>query len=101
MRTIHFDKEFGLWCYQELAFASAAGLSVYVAFSFAVFAILWALQTLWQKRMKTFAAYVATGAFSLLLSWPYLLDLLSKPTPDGWIPRRGNDLPFSRFAIFP
>jgi hypothetical protein len=61
-----------------LAFASAAGLSVYVTFSFAVFLILWTMLTLLQKRVKTFLAYVAAGIFSLLLSWPYLLDLLSK-----------------------
>jgi len=61
-----------------IAFASAAGLSVYVTFSFAVFLILLALQTLIQKRIKTFIAYIATGAFALLLSFPYLLDLISK-----------------------
>ena len=61
-----------------LAFASAAGLSVYVTFAFAIFAVLWALHSLLQKQMKTFATYVATGAFTVLLSWPFLLDLLSK-----------------------
>jgi hypothetical protein len=66
-----------------LAFASAAGLSVYVTFTFAIFAVLWTLQTLRQKKIRTFAAYVATGAFSLLLSWPYLLDLLSKQVNTG------------------
>jgi hypothetical protein len=61
-----------------LAFASAAGLSVYVSFTFAMFAIFWALRTLLERRIKTFATYVASGAFSLVLSWPFLLDLLSK-----------------------
>lgn len=61
-----------------LAFASAAGLSVYVTFTFAVFAIVWALWVLFRKNFRTFAAYLAAGGFSLLLSWPYLLDLLSK-----------------------
>lgn len=78
-----------------LALASAAGLSVYVTFSFAVFAILWALQTLRQKRMKTFIAYIATGVFSLLLSWPYLLDLLSKRGNAG-----GGAADGERFAYF-
>jgi hypothetical protein len=79
-----------------LAFASAAGLSVYVTFTFAVFAILWALQTLRQKKMKTFATYAATGAFSLLLSWPYLLDLFSKQAATGAGPSAGGE----RFAFF-
>jgi hypothetical protein len=81
-----------------LAFASAAGLSVYVTFTFAVFAICWALQTLRQKRIKTVATYVATAAFSLLLSWPFLLDLLLNPaaTVVGSSPGGGQ---FARFAI--
>jgi hypothetical protein len=66
-----------------LSFASAAGLSVYVTFTFAIFAIYWTLRTLLQQRMKTFATYVATGAFSLALSWPFLLDLLSKHVATG------------------
>ena len=77
-----------------LAFASAAGLSVYVTFPFAVFAILWALRTLSQERIRTFVAYAATVAFSLLLSWPYLLDLLSKRVSGP-----GSDDRFAFFAI--
>ena len=77
-----------------LAFASAAGLSVYVTFPFAVFAILWAMQTLSQKRIRTIVAYAATVAFSLLLSWPYLLDLLSKRVSGP-----GSDDRFAFFAI--
>ena len=61
-----------------LAFASAAGLSVYVTFSFAVFMIVWTLLTLGQKRIRSFGAYVASGALVLILSVPYLQDLTSK-----------------------
>jgi hypothetical protein len=61
-----------------LAFASSAGLSVYVTFTFAIFAVIWALQLLFEKSIKTLITFVAAGAISLLLSWPYLLDLLSK-----------------------
>jgi hypothetical protein len=61
-----------------LALASAAGLSVYVTFTFAVFAVLWALLSLAQKRIKSFVTYLAGGIFSLLLSLPYLKDLLSR-----------------------
>lgn len=66
-----------------LALASAAGLSVYVTFTFAVFAVLWALLSLTQKNVKSFATYVAAGGFSLVLSLPYLKDLLSKQVDLG------------------
>jgi hypothetical protein len=78
-----------------VAFASAAGLSVYVTFSFAVFAILWTLMVLRQKRIKTVATYLATAAFTLVLSWPYLQDLLSKHIDTGL-----NSDPGERFAYF-
>jgi hypothetical protein len=78
-----------------LAFASAAGLSVYVAFTFGVFAILWALLVLLQKRTKAFATYCATGVFTLLLSWPFLQDLLSKHVDTGFNVSTGE-----RFAFF-
>lgn len=78
-----------------LAFASAAGLSVYVTFPFAVFAIVWSLWTLLQKKIKTFFAYVASGVCTLLLSWPYLLDLLSKRVST----EAGSSDRFAFFAI--
>jgi hypothetical protein len=77
-----------------LALASAAGLSVYVTFTFAVFVILWALQLFLQKKFKTFVTLLMAGALSLLLSWPYLLDLLSKHR--NGVPSVGTE----RFAFF-
>lgn len=77
-----------------LAFASAAGLSVYVVFTFAVFAIVWTLLTLAQRRFRPFAAYLAAGGFALLLSWPYLHDLMSNQSAGGAI--QGGE----RFAFF-
>jgi hypothetical protein len=74
-----------------LALASAAGLSVYVAFTFAVFIVVWTLLTLGQKKLKTFVAYIAAGVFSLLLSWPYLLDLLSKNVSLGVNAAKGSE----------
>jgi hypothetical protein len=76
-----------------LALASAVGLSIYVTFTFAIFAVCWAIQTLCQKKLKTFIAYIATGVLALLLSWPYLLDLLSKTSV-------GGDAGGERFAYF-
>lgn len=66
-----------------IAFASAAGLSIYVAFTFAAFATVWALWTLLSGTFKTFAAYAASGAVSVLLSLPYLSDLLSQNAGSG------------------
>jgi len=81
-----------------MAFASAAGLSVYVTFTFAVFATLWTLQTLRQKKLKTLITYVATVALSLLLSWPYLLDLRSMPI-DAALSSGGGGQHLASFAI--
>jgi len=44
-----------------------------------LFAVLWTLLTVAEKRFRTFFAYLFTGFVALLLSWPYLADLLSKP----------------------
>ena len=82
-----------------LAFGSAAGLSVYVTFTFAVFAVAWALHMLGQKRLKTFAVYAASGALSLLLSWPFFGDLLSKQVGAGGAGIANSAGEFAFFAI--
>jgi hypothetical protein len=82
-----------------LAFASAAGLSVYVTFSFAIFMVIWSLWTLARQRIKTFATYSATGAFTLLLSKPYLSDLLSKKVDVSLTPAAGGGDRFAFFAL--
>lgn len=61
-----------------LAFASGAGLSIYVVFAFAIFLVAWTLATLLEKKFQTFLAYLSCGVLVLFLSWPYLLDMLSK-----------------------
>jgi hypothetical protein len=66
-----------------LAFASATGLSVYVTFTFAIFLILWAFWILLHKKIKIFFSYVATGAITALLSWPFLQDLLGNASSAG------------------
>lgn len=58
-----------------LAFASAAGLSVLVAFTFGVFALLWTNIVLTQRRFLEFATFVATGGLTVLLSVPFIQDL--------------------------
>ena len=57
------------------AFASAAGLSIYVTFTFALFVVLWAFYLLVTQHFADLATYAATGAASLILSLPYLHDL--------------------------
>jgi hypothetical protein len=82
-----------------LAFASAAGLSVYVVFAFAIFVILWTFLMLVQKRFQTFAACLASGLLALLLSWPYLQDLLSKQSGGGIAGAADAGNQFAFFAI--
>lgn len=82
-----------------LAFASAAGLSVYVVFAFAIFLVAWTVLTVAEKRVRSFAAYLACGALSLLLSLPYLLDLLSKSVSGAAGPRAALSTGGDRFAF--
>lgn len=81
-----------------LAFASAAGLSVYVTFVFAVFGTLWALSSLARKRMKTVATYAITAVLSLALSLPFVLDLLQGHSGTG-LGHAGNGERFAFFAL--
>ncbi len=82
-----------------LAFSSAAGLSAYVAFTFAGFAVVWAVMELARKQFQTFATFFAAGVFSLLLSWPYLMDLLSKGVNVELGAGNGSGERFAFFAI--
>jgi len=58
-----------------IAFASAAGLSGYVTFTFAFFLVAWSAVLLWERRLGEFAMYVGTAAATLILSLPYVHDL--------------------------
>ena len=65
------------------AFAAAAGLSVYVTFTFAIFLCCWGLRFLYKRSFADFLLYLSTGCLSVLISLPYLHDLLSPGTTDG------------------
>ncbi len=78
-----------------IAFASAAGLSIYVTFTFALFAVMWSLLLLVQGKTKSLLTYVSAGALSLVLSWPFLGDLLSKSAGSSAVAGPGE-----RFAMF-
>jgi hypothetical protein len=58
-----------------MGFASAAGLSVYVTFAFALFLFAAALFWLVTRRFSTVGLYIAVAALVLLLSAGYLHDL--------------------------
>jgi hypothetical protein len=64
-----------------LAFASTAGLSIYVAFTLLVFAAIWVVILLCEKRITDFVTFAAAGGISLLVSMPYLLDLRAPSAP--------------------
>jgi hypothetical protein len=65
-----------------LAFASSAGLSILVTFTFAVFAVLWLLLAAHRNRWGEVAVLMASGVVGLLIGLPYLSTLL-EPALDG------------------
>ena len=66
-----------------LAFSSATGLSIYVTLAFAIFVFAWSLWVLMQKELATLGTYVAAGVVTVLLSLPFLADLLAKGSGAG------------------
>jgi hypothetical protein len=58
-----------------LGFASAAGLSVYVTFAFALFLVSAALYWLARRRFRVVVLYAAVGVLVVLFSGGYLRDL--------------------------
>lgn len=63
--------------FTAMAFAAAAGLSVYVTLAFAIFLVCWGVRLLVRRNWTEFVQYLATGFVTVLLSVPYLHDLLS------------------------
>jgi hypothetical protein len=59
-----------------LAFASAGGMSVYVAMSFALFLPVWILRLLLKRRPVSAIPYAAAGIVALLVSALYLRELM-------------------------
>jgi hypothetical protein len=66
-----------------MAFASAAGLSVYVTFAFALFLFAAALFWLVTRRFNTVGLYTAVAMLVLLLSAGYLHDLRATGADSG------------------
>ena len=74
-----------------MAFASAAGMSVYVTFTFVVAVGLWLLALITRKEWQEAAMFVGAGAFALLWALSYLSGLRA--------PAGGAD--FVEFALRP
>jgi hypothetical protein len=66
-----------------IGFASAAGLSVYVTFAFAVFLVTAALFWLATRRFNTLALYITVAMLVVLLSAGYLHDLRATGAHSG------------------
>lgn len=68
----------GVACYSILAgiaLASSIGTSIYVAFAFAVFLVVWTAVTAARQWYRETAALLTAGATCALAALPYLLDL--------------------------
>ncbi len=60
------------------SFAAAAGLSVYVTFTFGLFLLCWGIRLACKRRFQDFFLYIGTACFTFLISLPYLHDLLPR-----------------------
>jgi hypothetical protein len=58
-----------------LALASAVGMSIFVAFTFAMILAVWALLELLRRRPQALLAVAAAGVLSLVVALPFLLEL--------------------------
>ena len=66
-----------------LAFASAAGLSVYVSFAFSVFLLIWGSTLILRKRWRESAAWIMAGAVAIICAFPYLHSINDSNAPVG------------------
>lgn len=69
--------------FAALAFAAAAGLSVYVTFTFAIFLCCWAFRLLYKGAVVDFLSFLGTGCLTVIISLPYLHDLLAPGSAGG------------------
>lgn len=77
-----------------VAFASAVGLSIYVAMTFAVFMALWGLMALVLDRRRT-PAILAVGALAICISWPFLSTLAGPGQGGGFIVQQVRSFSFA------
>jgi hypothetical protein len=66
-----------------MAFASAAGTSIWVAFVFGVFLLVWTAICAWKRWRREVLALAIAGGAALLLLLPYLQDLRAASVAGG------------------
>jgi hypothetical protein len=66
-----------------LAFASAAGMSVYVVMVFALFLPIWVVRLLLKRQWTNASLYIAAGIAAIVISVPYLRELIGAGTSYG------------------
>lgn len=77
-----------------IVFASAAGLSVYVTFVFAVFLAVWVAVTIIRRQFRESGIICAAGVVALALCLPYTFELLG-----GHSNQSASGGPFLQFTI--
>jgi len=80
-----------------LAFASAAGLSVYIAMGAAATAALWLAALLANRRLRDAAALLAAGALAAVFAAPWLATVVGRATgeaPIAFAMRNAHMLPY-------
>jgi len=80
-----------------LTFASAAGMSVYVTFTFVVAVALWLVVLIARKGWREIAMFVSAGVVALLWALPYLAGLRGPGSLGG----SGSGAAFVEFALRP
>ena len=66
-----------------LCFASAAGLSIYVAFTFSIFLVVYGAVQLWRKPWPEKLAWIVAGVCAVGCAAPYVIGLLTAGGPPG------------------
>ncbi len=66
-----------------IGFASAAGLSIYVMLTFGIFVVVWVLYLLIEKKVSAAFLYLIAGFGAILLSAPFIHDLLGQGSSTG------------------
>jgi hypothetical protein len=70
--------------FAALAFASAAGLSLYVSFTFGIFLVVWSFLLLHRQQWAELLMFAAAGVGAAVLSVAYLNDMRTAPGSEGF-----------------
>ncbi len=81
------------------AIASSSGLSLYVAFVFGTFLVVWTILVLFRKEYRLVGALVLVGVVAVVTSAPFLWDLVRAGTSGTSGHATGKSASFMRFGI--